>query len=186
MIGKLMHLPRRERIGLGGALLLVAFYILDATVASPLMARWRVLDSDIAIASARLERSKKTLSYQTSVDAQYVMIKDLIGNSATEQESIEIFKNEIDELARKNGMRLRSMRHLVPERTDFLVTFLVDVSDYEAETGALVRFLHAISQAPGLIRVRRSVINSRTPDGVINGSLLVTKVMTLAGDGVPE
>ncbi len=183
MIGKLMQLPQRERIGLGVALLLVALYIVDATVAGPLIKRCRGLDSDIMLASARLERSRKTLSYQASVDQEYGSIKDLIGNSSTEQESIEIFKNEIDELARQNGLRLRSMRHLVPERTDFLVTYVVEINDYEAEAGALVRFLHAVSQAPGLIRVRRAVINARTPDDVISGSLVVTKVMTLAGDG---
>jgi hypothetical protein len=74
------------------------------------------------------------------------------------------------------------MRHLTPERTAFLITYVIEISDFEADTPALINFLHGISLAPGQIRVRNLVISSQGSDSVVSGSLVVTKVMTQAGD----
>lgn len=180
MIDRLMQLPVREKVGLALALALVALYVTDVTVAKPLIRRVRELDTDIRVARERVNRSRQTLAYSDSVAQQYDQVKDLIGISGTEQEVIEAFKNEIDELALRNGVRLKAMRHLTPEPTKFLVTYVVEISDFEAETAALINFLDMLSAAPGLIRVRQLVISSQTTDSVVNGSIVITKAMTRA------
>jgi len=185
MIEKLMLLPLREKAGLALSLALVVLYVTDVTVAKPLMRRIRALDTSISVEQERLNRHRKTLAYEDSVQQQYAVVKDLIGISGTEQEAIETFKNEIDEMALRNAIRLKAMRHLAPERTEFLVTYVVEISDFEAETPALINFLHTVSQAPGLIRVRHTVLASQSTDAVVSGSMVITKVMTqAAGEGV--
>lgn len=178
MIERLLQLPTREKIGLIAALVVVPLYITDLTVVKPLIRKARELDTTIAVEKEQLDRYRKTLAYEDSVKQQYSDVKDLIGISGSEQEAIETFKNEIDELALRNAIRLKSMRHLTPEATEFLITYVVEISDFEAETAALLNFMHMVSQAPGLIRVRQTTLSSQSTDTVINGSMVVTKVMT--------
>ncbi len=183
MIEKLMQLPLREKAGLVLCLVLVALYVTDVTVAKPLMRRVRSLDTAISVQRERLNRHRKTLAYEDSVRQQHADVKDLIGVAGAEQEVIETFKNEIDEMALCNGIRLKAMRHLPPERTAFLATYVVEISDFEAETAALVNFLYTVGQAPGLIRVRQTAITSQGTDSLVSGSMVITKVMTRPADG---
>ncbi len=183
MIEKLMQLPWREKAGLVFALALVALYVTDATVAKPLVRRVRRLDTAISVEQQRLDLHRKTLAYADSVRQQYAGVKDLIGVAGPEQEDIETFKNEIDEMALRNAIRLKAMRHLPPERTAFLVTYVVEVNDFEADIAALVNFLHTVGQAPGLLRVRQTAIAAPGTDTVVSGSMVITKVMARAADG---
>lgn len=183
MIEKLAQLPAREKAGLLLAMGLLALYVVDLSVAKPLVRRLRAMDVAVEVGGKQLEHSRKVVSYETSVEKQYGVVKDLIGVSGTEQETIEAFKNEIDELAQRNVIRLKSMRHLTPEKTAFLVTYIIEISEFEAEMPAMINFLYGISRAPGLIRVRNLVISSQSADAVVSGSLVITKVMTQASDG---
>ncbi len=182
MIEKLIQLPTREKVGLAVSLLLVALLVTDRWVVRPRVRHLRELDVAIEIEAGRIDQYRRLLAYETSVNTQYGDVKDLIGISRTEQEAIEAFKNEMDEMALRNGVRLRSMRHLTPERTAFLVTYLIEISNFEAEAVALINLLHSIGEAPGLIRVRTLTVNSQRTDTEVSGVLLLTKVMTLAGD----
>jgi hypothetical protein len=186
MIEKLMQLPLREKAGLVLSLVLVALYVTDVTVAKPLVRRVRELDTSIQVEQERLNRHRKTLAYEGSVRQQYAAVKDLIGVSSAEQEAVETFKNEVDEMALRNGIRLKAMRHLPPEPTAFLVTYVVEISEFEAETAALINFLHMVGQTPGLIRVRQLELASKSTDSLVSGSMVITKVMTRAADeGTP-
>lgn len=186
MIDKLLQLPTREKVGLFFALGLVLLYVVDLTVAKPLIRHVDALDASIQIEQERLDRYLKTLSFEASVDEQYLKVKDLIGVSGPEQEAVEIFKNEVDEIALRHGVRLRSMRHLAPQPTEYLVTYIIEVGDFEAETSALIRFLDDVSQAPGLLRTRQLSLSSQSTDTQVNGSMVITKVMTLAeGETTP-
>ncbi len=184
MMGKLAQLPIREKAGLALALVLMLLYVTDLSVVKPLVRRLRSLEVAIEVEQKRLDHNRKVVSYEASVESQYEGVKDLIGVSGTEQETIETFKNEIDELALRNAFRLRSMRHLTPERTAFLVSYIIEISEFEAETPALISFLNGINRSPGLIRVRNAVISSQRTDSMVSGSLVITKVMTQTAEGV--
>jgi len=179
MIMKLAQLPVRERVGLFLAIGLLVLMLGDAFVLKPTFRHLRSLDIAIATEMSELERARGVLQYAASVDGQHLQVKDLLGVSGPEAETIESFKNELDELALSHGVQLRSMRHTTPERTDYLVTYVIEVGNYEATAPSLLRFLHAINTAPGLMRVRQLTMSSQTPDLQVNGSLSVTRVMTL-------
>lgn len=182
MMGRLSQLPMREKAGLVFALVLVAFLITDHLVVKPLVRRLRSLDVAISVETRHLDQNKKVLSYEKTVEKQYESVKNLLGISGTEQESIEAFKNEIDEMSQRNAIRLKSMRHLAPERTDFLVTYIIEISEFETEVVALISFLNDIGNASGLIRVRDVVVTSQGANSVVSGSMVISKVMTLAAD----
>ncbi len=184
IIEKLEQLPGREKVGLAVALILIVLYVADLSVIKPFVRRLRELDLSVEVQQKLLDHHLKVLSYEASVASQYEGVKDLIGVSGTEQESIEAFKNEIDELALRNAVSLRTMRHLTPEKTAFLATYIIEVSEFEAEISALINFMHAISRSPGLIRVRNVGISSQGTDRKVSGSLVVTKVMTQGTEGV--
>jgi hypothetical protein len=187
MIGRLTELPRRERMGLILALALVAIMIGDAVVLKPALRQIRDLDQAIMRERAEISRSRGVLQFADSVLEQYSDVRHLLGESGPESETIEGFKSELDELAIRHGVGLRSMRHLNPETSDYMLTYVIDVGDYESDMGNLLRFLDGIHEAPGLMRVRQLTITSQTTNQLVNGAVSVTRVMTrpLAGGEQP-
>ncbi len=184
MIEKLAQLPVKERVGLALALALMGVMITDTLVVKPAIRNLRLLDANVTTLEASLAHARSVLQYEDSVLSQYTDVKDILGISGPETETIEAFKNELDEMAIAHGVRLRSMRHLRPERTEYLVTYVIQVGEFDAEVPAFLRFLHAVNQAPGLMRVRQVTLASQSMDLEVNGSFAVTKVMTLAeGEG---
>lgn len=182
MIEKLANLPARERVGLAVALILLLMMIVDAVIAKPLLRYLGAQEARITSTSAELEHSRDVIRYSDSVELQYEAVKDLLGVTGPESETVEAFKNELDEMSIKQGVTLRSMRHLPPESTDYLVTYVVEVGDFETEAPALIRFLDTISSAPGLMRVREISVSSQQTNRVVNGSMVITKVMTLPNE----
>jgi len=178
MIMKLAQLPLRERIGLLVALGCMVLLVADAFVLKPAFRHIRGLETSIATEEAEIRRIRGMLQYDESIARQYAEVKDLLGASGPEAETIETFKKELDEMAMTHRVQLRSMRHLNVERTDHLLTYVIEVGDYEAEVSDLLRFLAAVNAAPGLMRVRQLTIASQTPGPRVNGALSVTRVMT--------
>ncbi|MFU8779576.1 MAG: hypothetical protein ACNA71_00955 [Kiritimatiellia bacterium] len=178
MIMKVTQLPLKERLGLMIAIGLMVLLVFDAIIIKPAVRTIRHLDGRIVSGHAELVSLQGVLRYADSVGQQYMDVKDVLGVSGPEAETIELFKNELDELALRYGVQLRSMRHVAPESTDHLLTYVIEVGDYEAEMGALLRFLDAIRAAPGLVRVRQLTISSQSANTQVNGSMSVTRVMT--------
>ena len=175
---KLAELPLRERLGLVFAAGFMVLLLSDAIVLKPAIRQLQALDASILTAEAELTRSRGVLQYRESIREQYLEIKDVLGITGAESETIEEFKNELDELALANGVQLRSMRHRAPETTAYLVTYVIEVGDYEADISDLLRFLDAIKRAPGLMRVRELTISSQSAGRQLNGAITVTRVMT--------
>lgn len=178
MIAKLSQLPLRERLGLLISIAFVVSLLTDAFVIKPALHYIDDLDAQISARQSEIRESRGVIQYADSVEQQYSMVKDLLGVTGPESETIEAFKNELDELAIRHGVQLRSMRHLSPDETDYLLTYIVEVGDYEAEMASLLRFLYAVNEAPGLMRIRSMSIESRSTDSVVSGTLSVTRVMT--------
>jgi len=169
-------------MGLGLACAFALFFIADQIVIKPVSKTLARMDVDIEVAEKQVTHNKEVLQYRESVEAQYEQVKNLIGISGLEQEAVEAFKSNIDEMALRNGISLKSMQHLAPETTDFLVTYFVEISDFEAETLSLINFLHDVQNAPGMLRLQRMSVASQNESSEVKGSLVISKVMTLAGE----
>ncbi len=182
MLGRLSQLPPREQVGLGLACVFVLLLISDQVVVKPVSKILDRMGVEIEVAEKQDDDNREMLQYETSVEVRYEQVKNLIGVSTSEQESVERFKSSIDEMALRNAISLKSMQHLTPEPTDFLVTYFVEISDFEAETLALINFLQEIQSAPGMLRVKKMALSSQDETTIVKGSLVISKVMTLAGE----
>ncbi len=182
MLGRLSQLPPREQMGLGLACAFVLFLVADQVVVKPVFKTLHSMDVEVDVASKQVAHNQEVLQYRESVEAQYEQVKNLIGVSGPKQEAVEAFKSSIDEIALRNGISLKSMQHLAPETTDFLVTYFVEISDFEAEALSLINFLHEVQNAPGMLRLQRMSVASQNENSTIKGSLVISKVMTLAGE----
>jgi len=182
MFARLSQLPLREQAGLGIACVFVLFLIADRIVVKPVSGILGRMDVEIAVADQQSDQNREVLQYEASVQARYEQVKNLIGISAAEQDSLESFNRSVDEMALRNAISLKSMQHLPPDATDFLVTYFVEVSDFESETQSLLNFLHEIQSAPGMLRVQKISLASQDESTTVKGSLVISKVMTLAGE----
>jgi hypothetical protein len=182
MLGKLSQLPPREQIGLGLACALVLCFVADQVVVKPVSKILDDRDADIEVLEKEIAQDKELLRYEDSVKVQYEQVKNLIGVSGPEQETIEQFKSDIDEMALRNGLSLKSMQHLTPEPTDFLVTYFVDIGDFEADVLSLINFLYEVQMAPGMLRMQNLSLTSQEESSTVKGSLVISKVMTLAAE----
>jgi hypothetical protein len=180
MFGRLAQLPQREQIGLGVACSALLLFVSDQVVIKPVTKELRRMNVEIEVAEKQLNQNRNILQYDSSVEAQYQQVENLIGVSVAEQESIEEFKSSLDEMALQNAISLKSMQHLAPETTDFLVTFFIEISEFEAETLSMINFLHDIETAPGMMRLQRISITSQDETTKVKGSLVISKVMTRA------
>lgn len=182
MLGRLTQLPPRELVGLCAACAFVLLLIADQVVVKPVLAVLDRMDVNISVAEKQIDHNREVLRYKESVGAQYAQVKNLIGVSAPRQESIETLKSTIDEMALENRISLKSMQHLTPQTTDFLVTYFVEISDFEAEMPSLLHFLHDVQTTAGMLRVQHLSVTSQEENATVKGSMVVSKVMTLAGE----
>ena len=180
MLSRLSQLPPREQLGLGIACAFALFLVADQVVVKPVSKILDDMDVEIAIAKTEVDHDREILRYKESVEVQYEQVKNLIGVSGPAEETIENLKSTVDEIALRNGISLKSMQHLPPAPTDFLVTYFVRIGDFEAEMLSLINFLNEIQTAPGMLRLQRLSVNSQDESQTVKGSMVISKVMTLS------
>jgi len=182
---RLSALPLREQALLTlGCCFLVALAA-DRLVVSPMLAELGRLDTEYRVNAEALKRIDLVMQLDEPVSEAYAGVRDLIGESGPATETIEQFKATLDELARRTGVSLRAMQHRDPEpQSEFLVTYIIDISEFSGEMVNLIAFFRALQEAPGLLRVSRLRIASDTESSVVTGSMLITKVMTVVQDGI--
>ncbi len=179
MAARLAELPARDLGLIGLACAAIVVMLAENLVVAPAVRRLRRLDADTGIAREQLHHNLTMLQLEESVSAEYGKVRDLIGAVDTEAGGIEQLKSELDELASRAGLSLRSMRHLAPSRTEFLVTYEIDISEFSGEMAGLLNFVHALDEAPGMLRTARLTVSAPDEGTVVHGSMLITKVMTM-------
>jgi len=180
MLERLTKLSPNEQKGLALACAMLLLLAADHWVVEPVSLEIKRLDQEIRETDNNLRDYHKALRYKDSVERQYAGVENLIGVSKNNQEGLN-FKGDIDDMAPRNGVKVKS-RKLLPSRvTDYLETYFVNIGGYEADITALIHFLYDIHNAPGLLRVQRLAIGSQAPNSVVSGSMVISKSMTMPG-----
>jgi hypothetical protein len=179
------RLPPKEQVGIGVALVFVVLLLADKFVVQAVAREISSKDADISILEDRIRHNRTVLRLKDSVTLKYEKVSDLIGESPPGQEANESLKGEVDEIATKAGVRLKSMQHLTPDPLDYLTTYYVDVSEYETETLNLLNFVEAVESVPGMLRIQRLVVEAQEPNTQVKGSVVISKVMA-KGSGDAE
>jgi len=174
------QLPGRELGLIGLACAFVVAMLADQLVVRPALTRLARLSVDRGIALEQRRHNQALLQLEKPVAAEYGKVQDLIGAVAAEADGIEELKSQLDALASRTGLRLLAMRHLAPARTEFLVTYQIDIGEFAGETVNLLNFLHALHEAPGMLRTARLTVSASDESSAVRGSMLITKVMTIS------
>ncbi len=174
----LSSLPLREQALLTLGCCFMVALAADRLVVAPMLVRLDRLDTEFRMDQEQLRSNRMVLQLETPVAEAYAAVRDRIGASGPETEAIELLKGNLDELARRSGISLRAMQHSEPVRSEFLVTYTVEVSDFSGEMVNLLAFFKALHEFPGMLRVARLRMTANTESSIVGGAMVVTKVMT--------
>ena len=110
------------------------------------------------------------------ISKEYKNIKDFLEKAPSSDEAINDMKGEIDELARRAGVMIDSMKHREPQKLDFYEQYFLEIGKFRSDMKSLLKFLHELQISSGMLRVLKLNL---TPDkgNAIKGSILITKAM---------
>lgn len=179
-LSRLERLGRREKTLLGVAALVAIAALADRFVVATIAETLR--DTKLALENERerLAYNEVVAGYEPDVRAVYEGVKDGFGACTTPAADIDIMKGEIDDLVRKSGLVVRSMKHREPRILPHYVEYTVDIGDFEGSMESLLTFLNAVrnSDVPGLPAVTRLTVSAGRESEGIKGAMTITKVMT--------
>jgi len=177
ILGKLQKLRPREKTGLSIAMLCVLGLLADRLVIRSVVNRFKLLDDEIEHAEDSLAFNMRVLDREDRISEKYENIRSLLGKTSSPAAAIDNIKGKIDELARQTGVVLVSMEHREPRKSEFYAEYLVEIGKFETEMKGLLRFLHELRKSSGMLTVARLNLSPVKGKNLVEGSILMTKVM---------
>ena len=178
-LAKLDSLSNRDKI-----LIVIAVGMLIAALVDRFVVQ-KVFDR-VKIVQMLIDSDKKSLTYNEDVIAgkdivteKFKTVSHALGKATSPDSDIDIMKGQIDDLARKSGLLLTSMKDREPNKTAHYTEYIVDIGGFEGTEKSLLKFLDAVqlSNIPGLLRVVHLNVGVGRQPGKIKGSMTITKVM---------
>jgi type II secretory pathway component PulM len=176
------ELSLRERMGLIAAVGFILLAIAQQFVFAPAIRQIRVLDKRIEAARELQAKQRSLLAIQDTVVENYDKVRDRLGVSEDAATMNEALKERIDEMALASGVVLRARKHLPHESERFVVTYVVEVSEFEGDVESLIDLLQRIETADGLLRVEQLSVKSQPESDKVTGAMRITQVMARSGE----
>jgi hypothetical protein len=176
---KIGKLRPRERVVLGLAAIVLLGLAADMFAVRPVLRALAAMDADIAEADAALQANENILALRESITTEYAAVEAYLTAGGSPAEEADLMAADIDALVRGHAIEVPSMGGLRPVETEAYTIFAVEIRNYECDAAALLRFLYACDESPGLLRVTKMTLApSPAADGRVQGAMLITKVMT--------
>lgn len=178
MIGeKFDQLRKREKIGLIVALLIVALVLVDRFGVQRVAREIDRLEEEIRAQTLELQYQLAEIAQESVVNARYEMFQPFLGTPSTEAVALDQLKARIDDLARRSGLQIRSMRDRADSGEEQpWKRVAVEVSSFEADIDGLIRFLFAVRQEPHVWRIDRLNL-SPEPNGRLTGAMIIAQIV---------
>ncbi len=143
----------------------------------------RIADMRAGIEAEQSERLDNSLALSDwragSGESAFQSVRETIGVAEASSGDIAIIKDEIDELARLNGVSIDSLEHREPAFGDGYVEYIIIIG-HRSSMEKLVSLIQEIHSMPGMSRVVRLNIAPDKDGGVVRGNMTVSRLM-LAG-----
>jgi len=180
---KLDRLGARERWGLGVALVVLLVLLVDQLVISMVADRIQSVRAQAVTESKALYLNRQVLQTEGPITAQYEAIKQLLAGELSDAEAIEAMRGAIGDLADASGVSTPgSMKPRAPSgASEGYREYVIDIPKFQSSMESLLTFLHGVWVAPGMMRVKKLSITPSAEEGMIEGSLMISKL--LIGDG---
>lgn len=167
----------RERVLLLAMVAICAMLLIDFILIRPIGRRMAKMEAEISLKQERAKEQAVVLASEGAVARDYESVRGVIGVAASPAAAIDEMKGEIDEIARTNGVVLLSMDHREGTRTAACQEFLVEIGKCEAGYQDLLKFLCAIQDSRGLLRVERFSLAPAGTGDRVKGTILISKAM---------
>lgn len=177
-------LSAREKAGLFVAVLAIVAVLADWLVVRPMFKTLQTLDDKAVISQRELLLSDGALRMEGGVATAYVAVSEQLDDAS----SVADLREQIGELAKKNGIELPSMEDQAPIKgAGVCVDYPVEVTKVETDVASLLRFMHAVNAAPGLLRVSKVSLTPSKEPKRLQCSMTITKtVLPASAAGAPE
>jgi len=177
---KMLALERiapRERILLLVMVGACALLLIDFLFVRPVGRRIGLMEAEIGLKQARVGENAAILASAETVAREYESVRGVIGVALSPSAAIDEMKGEIDEIARKNGVVLQSMDHREGLRTAACQELFVEIGKCEAGFQDLLKFLCAVQDSRGLLRIERLSLSPAGAGDRVKGSVLISKAI---------
>lgn len=186
IFSKLDNMSTRDKILIVVAIAMVISVLIDRFVVQRIFSSTKNVQMLIDSEMDNLAYSSKVIACSDGVEEDFLAISAKLGRITNPDSDIDIMKGEIDDLARKSGLLLTSMKNREPRKDIHYTEYIVDIGGFEGNEESLLKFLDAVERCeiPGLLRVVRLNVGIGRKDNTIKGSMTITKVMIIRENNV--
>jgi hypothetical protein len=169
-------LSTREKAGLLIALLSLLALVVDWRVIAPIYRQSKQLDAQIMDVRKELLLNRAIIG--RGIPPDYATISASVEQTASQDEVAREMKDEISDLAKKNGVDLPSVEDREATGViSFGKELAVEIVKIETDIGTLTRFMDALQKSRGMLRVSRLSLTPGKERNRVKGSMLITKLM---------
>ena len=166
----------REKTWLLIAVLSIFAYITDRLVVAPLYRESKQTDVEISNVRRALLLNQAVIG--RGVPPEYASMSASVEQTESPDEVAREMKDEISDLAKKNGVDLPSVEDRESSGGNgFGKELAVEIGKIEVDMGNLIKFLDALQKSQGMLRVSRLSLSPGKERNHVNGSMLITKLM---------
>lgn len=168
-------LAKREKIILYAAIALLAFSIGFNLIIQPLLKKNDMLDKEISVTRAKLNRSLRLLSQKEFVEDRYnKFFSSFPAFEKLEDTPVSIL-SALEELAVDSDMRIIEMRPEAAKKTGPYQETIIDLRA-EGSIESYIRFIYGVDNSLGALQIRKLQLNAKANTHLLEGILSVTQV----------
>jgi Tfp pilus assembly protein PilO len=167
----------REKAGIAIAAIAVFIVFVDRFIVDPMTARMNQISREIKASEGDLRVAMELVKQKGAVSAEYKKYSAYVRKSGSDEEEQTKMLGEIEELARKSGVSIASMKPVAPKTVDFHKRYEVEL-EVDGEMEPVINFLYQLSNSPQLLRTERMSLNPKEKDSsIVKSKINVTKVV---------
>ncbi len=186
LVEKLDKLAPREKLMMALMTIFVFSALLDRFVVSSIISRLEKMDAAIEQAGSDREYALRLLAREKDAEAEYEKIGNAIARAASPAEAVADMKAEVYDAARKAGLVINAMDQRESRPRSFCEEYVLEITKFDAEIKQLLGFIYRIDASPGMAKVARLNITPGKTKNSVTGSMLLTKVMVVEGNGAQK
>ncbi len=167
-------LPRERKLALS-AVIVVATWVIVASLGQPLWQRWHDLGQQTTVSQEKFDRLRRLASRKVAIERAY---REAAHFLSTEPEDLvqRAFLDELEALARAGNLQISLKPR--PIQRDGRVSRLGVELEVDATQEALLAFLDGLLSRPSLIELERlRIAATSSQDSPLRATLLVNKVV---------
>jgi len=146
------RISQREKYILYVSIVVIGFVFIDRVILSPVMKVLDNLDKETLIQEGELEKSVRIVNNEDSITTEYNKDVQNLKKSSSNEEEIAALSSEIEELARKTSVLIKSIKPLSTEESNLYTKYKIDI-EVETEMPYLMDFIYQLEKSLQLIKV---------------------------------